>query len=190
MIESNGILGTLMSQSHTLGRSHLTDKQSQHIKETLSKYDPNNLTKADAKEIVSSFREAGIRPSKALKEAMSAEGFDAKTVAKKAGLRPLQGLKQAILAEGLDAKILAKKGGLQHQHPSGTAEKNESLNISENQLSELYKLLHQYHNDDSMDKDRNSLLNSIQTVLGGVEMIGLKEVARAHEANQKMIQSV
>ena len=164
MIESNGILGTLMSQSHTLGRSHLTDKQSQHIKETLSKYNPNNLTKADAKEIVSSFREAGIQPSKALKEAMSAEGFDAKTVAKKAGL--------------------------QHQHLSGTAEKNESLNISENQLSELYKLLHQYHNDDSMDKDRNSLLNSIQSVLGGVEMIGLKEVARAHEANQKMIQSV
>ena len=164
MIESNGILGTLMSQSHTLGRSHLSDKQSQHIKETLSKYDPNNLTKADAKEIVSSFREAGIRPSKALKEAMSAEGFDAKTVAKKAGL--------------------------QHPHPSETAEKKKSLNISENQLSELYKLLHQYHNDDSLDKDRNSLLNSIQTVLGGVEMIGLKQVTRAHETNQKMIQTV
>ena len=164
MIESNGILGTLMSQSHTLGRSHLTDKQSQYIKETLSKYDPNNLTKADAKEIVSSFREAGIRPSKALKEAMSAEGFD--------------------------AKILAKKGGLQHPHPSETAEKKKSLNISENQLSELYKLLHQYHNDDSLDKDRNSLLNSIQTVLGGVEMIGLKQVTRAHETNQKMIQTV
>ena len=164
MIESNGILGTLMSQSHTLGRSHLTDKQSQHITETLSKYDPNNLTKADAKEIVSSFREAGIRPSKALKEAMSAEGFD--------------------------AKILAKKGGLQPPHPSSTAEKKESLNISENQLSELYKLLQQYHNDDSLNKDRNSLLNSIQGVLGGVEMIGIKEVARAHETNQKMIKTI
>jgi len=164
MIESNGILGTLMSQSHTLGRSHLTDKQSQHITETLSKYDPNNLTKADAKEIVSSFREAGIRPSKALKEAMSAEGFD--------------------------AKILTKKGGLQPPHPSSTAEKKESLNISENQLSELYKLLQQYHNDDSLNKDRNSLLNSIQGVLGGVEMIGIKEVARAHETNQKMIKTV
>ncbi|NDA30314.1 MAG: hypothetical protein EBZ12_07680 [Alphaproteobacteria bacterium] len=164
MIESNGILGTLMSQSHTLGRSHLTDKQSQHITETLSKYDPNNLTKADAKEIVSSFREAGIRPSKALKEAMSAEGFD--------------------------AKILAKKGGLQPPHPSSTAEKKESLNISENQLSELYKLLQQYHNDDSLNKDRNSLLNSIQGVLGGVEMIGIKEVARAHETNHKMIKTV
>jgi len=164
MIESNGILGTLMSQSHTLGRSHLTDKQSQHITETLSKYDPNNLTKADAKEIVSSFREAGIRPSKALKEAMSAEGFA--------------------------AKILAKKGGLHPPHPSSTAEKKESLNISENQLSELYKLLQQYHNDDSLNKDRNSLLNSIQGVLGGVEMIGIKEVARAHETNQKMIKTV
>ena len=77
MIESNKILGTLMSQSHAQGRSHLTDKQSQLVTDTLSKYDPNNLTKADAKEITSRFREAGIRPSKALKEAISAEGFDA-----------------------------------------------------------------------------------------------------------------
>ena len=67
MIESNGILGSLMPKSLAQGR-HLTDKQAQHIKDTLSKYEPNNLTEADAKEIVSSFREAGIRPSKALKE--------------------------------------------------------------------------------------------------------------------------
>ena len=105
MIESNGILGTLMSQSHAQGRSHLTDKQSQLVTDTLSKYDPNNLTEADAKEIASSFRDAGIRPSKALKEAISAEGFDAKTLAKKAGLRPRKALKEAMMAEGLDARI-------------------------------------------------------------------------------------
>ncbi len=164
MIESNGILGTLMSQSHAQGRSHLTDKQSQLISDTLSKYDPNKLTEADAKEITSSFREAGIRPSKALKEVM--------------------------LAEGIDAKIVVKKAGLQRPQISGSAEMKESLNINENQLSELYKLLHQYHSDDSLDADRNSLLNSIQGVLGGIEMIGLKEVTRAHETNLKMTQTV
>ena len=164
MIESNGISGTLMSQSHTQGRSHLSDEQSQLVTDTLSKYDPNNLTKADAKEITSSFREAGIRPSKALKE--------------------------AILAEGFDAKTLAKKAGLQHPQISDSAGIKESFNISENQLSELYKLLHQYHSDDSLDADRNSLLNSIQGVLGGIEMLGHKEVTRAHETNQKMIQTV
>ena len=164
MIESNGILGTLMSQSHAQGRSHLTDKQSQLISDTLSKYDPNKLTEADAKEITSSFREAGIRPSKALKEVM--------------------------LAEGIDAKIVVKKAGLQRPQISGSAEMKESLNINENQLSELYKLLHQYHSDDSLDADRNSLLNSIQGVLGGIEMTGLNEVTRTHEVNRKMIQSV
>jgi hypothetical protein len=164
MIESNGILGTLMSQSHAQGRSHLTDKQSQLVTDTLSKYDPNNLTEADAKEILSSFRDAGIRPSKALKEAIS--------------------------AEGLDARIAAKKAELQAPHPSGSDGMKESFNISENQLSELYKLLHQYHSDDSLDADRNSLLNSIQGVLGGIEMIGLKEVTRAHETNLKMTQTV
>jgi len=163
MIESNGILGSLMPQSLAQGRQ-LTDKQAQLVKDTLSKYEPNNLTEADAKEIVSSFREAGIRPSKALKEAMSAEGFD--------------------------AKIVAKKAELQLPSPSNSAGKKEKFNISENQLSELYKLLHKYHNNDSLDADRDSLLNSIQEVLGGIQMIGLKEVTRAHEANQKMVQTV
>ena len=190
MIESNGILGTLMSQSHAQGRSHLTDKQSQLVTDTLSKYDPNNLTEADAKEIVSSFREAGIRPSKALKEAMSAEGFDAREVIKKAGIRPLKALKEAMMAEGLEAKMAAKKAELQLPRPSTSSGIKESFNVSENQLSELYKLLHQYHNNDSVDADRNSLLNSIQEVLGGIEMIGLKEVTRAHENNLKMTQTV
>ena len=164
MIESNGILGTLMSQSHAQGRSHLTDKQSQLVTDTLSKYDPNNLTEADAKEIASSFRDAGIRPSKALKKAISAAGFDAKT--------------------------LAKKAQLQAPHHSGAAGIKESFNISENQLGELYNLLHQYHSDDSLDADRNSLLNSIQGVLGGIEMIGLKEVNSTNETNLKMIQTL
>ena len=164
MIESNGILGTLMSQSHAQGRSHLTDKQSQLISDTLSKYDPNNLTKADAQEITSSFREAGIRPIRALKEAM--------------------------LADGLDAKIVSKKAELQLPRPSSSVGIKESFNISENQLSELYKLLHQYHSDDSLDADRNSLLNSIQGVLGRIEMLGHKEVTRAHETNQKIILTV
>jgi hypothetical protein len=190
MIESNGILGTLMSQSHAQGRSHLTDKQSQLVTDTLSKYDPNNLTEADAKEIASSFRDAGIRPSKALKEAISAEGFDAKTLAKKAGLRPLKALKEAMLGEELEARIAAKKAEIQAPHPSGSAGMKESFNISENQLNELYNLLHQYHSDDSLDEDRNSLLNSIQGVLGGIEMIGLKEVNSTNETNLKMIQTL
>lgn len=66
----------------------------------------------------------------------------------------------------------------------------ESFNISENQLGELYKLLHQYHSDGSLDADRNCLLNSIQGVLGGIEMIGLNEVNSANETNLKMIQTL
>ena len=189
MIESNGISGSLMPKSLAQGRQ-LTDKQAQLVKDTLSKYEPNNLTEADAKEIVSSFREAGIRPSKALKEAMSAEGFDAREVIKKAGIRPLKALKEAMMAEGLEAKMAAKKAELQLPRPSTSPRIKESFNVSENQLSELYKLLHQYHNNDSVDADRNSLLNSIQEVLGGIELFGLKEVTRTHEANRKMIQSV
>ena len=95
-----------------------------------------------------------------------------------------------MMAEGLEAKMVAKRAELQLPRPSSSDGIKESFNISENQLSELYKLLHQYHNDDTLDADRSSLLNSIQGVLGGIEMIGLKEVTEAHEANHKMIQSV
>ena len=121
---------------------------------------------------------------------MSAEGFDAREVIKKSGIRPLKALKEAMMAEGLDAKMLAKKAELQLPKPVSSAGTTESFNISENQLSELYKLLRQYHSDDSLDADRNSLLNSIQGVLGGSEMTGLNEVTRTHEVNRKMIQSV
>ena len=125
-----------------------------------------------------------------MKEAMLAEGFDAKEVVKKAGIRPIKALREAMMAEGLEAKMIATKAELQLPRSSTSSGIKESFNVSENQLSELYKLLHQYHNNDSVDADRNSLLNSIQEVLGGIEMFGLNEVTRTHEANRKMIQSV
>ena len=57
---------------------------------------------------MSRLREAGIRPSIALKQAMSREGFDAKEVVKKAGVRPIKALKEAMLAKGIDAQTVAK----------------------------------------------------------------------------------
>ena len=67
------------------GRS-LSAEQTSIIEDTLSKYDANNLSQSDAQEIVKSFQEAGIAPSKALESAMSASGFDAKQVGDLAGV--------------------------------------------------------------------------------------------------------
>lgn len=58
----------------------LSAEQQSLISETLSQYDVDNLTEADALSISEAFSEAGIAPSIALEQAVSDSGFDAKTI--------------------------------------------------------------------------------------------------------------
>lgn len=59
---------------------NLTEDQQNVISETLSKYDVENLTEADALSIVEAFSEAGIQPGGALEKAVASSGFDAKSI--------------------------------------------------------------------------------------------------------------
>ena len=58
----------------------LTEDQQSILSETLSQYDAENLTEADALSIVESFSQAGIQPGVAMEKAMSDLGFDAKSI--------------------------------------------------------------------------------------------------------------
>ena len=58
----------------------LTENQQSILSETLSQYDAENLTEADALSIVESFSQAGIQPGVAMEKAMSDLGFDAKSI--------------------------------------------------------------------------------------------------------------
>ncbi|MFT7008812.1 MAG: hypothetical protein ACJAXJ_003355 [Colwellia sp.] len=58
----------------------LSAEQQSLISETLSQYDVDNLTEADALNIVEAFAEAGIQPGLALEKAVSSSGFDAKSL--------------------------------------------------------------------------------------------------------------
>ncbi|MCX6082854.1 MAG: hypothetical protein NTW32_25275 [Chloroflexi bacterium] len=63
------------------GRQHrsapLTDAQKTQIQQILSEYDPANVSTTDAKAIFQSFRDAGIKPTRGMKEVIEAAGFDA-----------------------------------------------------------------------------------------------------------------
>lgn len=59
---------------------NLTDAQQNLISETLSEYDVDNLTEADALSITEAFAEAGIQPGIALEKAVADSGFDAKSL--------------------------------------------------------------------------------------------------------------
>lgn len=58
----------------------LTEEQQVLISDTLSEFDVENLTEADAISIVEAFSQAGIQPSAALEKAVSDLGFDAKSI--------------------------------------------------------------------------------------------------------------
>jgi hypothetical protein len=58
-------------------RKPLTDEQKKTVQDILSKFDPTNLSAADAKSILKSFEDAGIKGG-GLRDAISAVGFDPK----------------------------------------------------------------------------------------------------------------
>ncbi|KZN66886.1 hypothetical protein N478_18845 [Pseudoalteromonas luteoviolacea S4060-1] len=78
------------SQNMSFGRpqNQLSLEQTDTIKATLEQFDSQNLSEEDAKSIVETFKEAGIKPGKALAEQMSELGFDAKAVGELAGVEP------------------------------------------------------------------------------------------------------
>ena len=63
----------------------ITDEQKEKIKEILANYDAESITEEDAKEIFEAFKEAGITPSKGMKEAIEEAGFDADEIRSLAG---------------------------------------------------------------------------------------------------------
>jgi hypothetical protein len=99
----------------------LTKDQQSILSETLSQYDSENLTEADALSIVESFSQAGIQPGVAMEKAMSDLGFDAKSIGDSAkisekGSRPPPPPKQSseeitsmvdYLAELMEEKLAA-----------------------------------------------------------------------------------
>jgi hypothetical protein len=64
----------------------LTSDQQSVISDTLSEFDVDNLTKADALSIVEAFSEAGIQPGVALEKSVSDAGFDAKAIGELANI--------------------------------------------------------------------------------------------------------
>jgi hypothetical protein len=75
MVDSISSFGSTASMGAFPGPKALTDEQKAKVKDILSKYDPNNLTDADAKSIMDAFKEAGIQPSKDLQDTIKADGF-------------------------------------------------------------------------------------------------------------------
>ncbi|MDV7338007.1 hypothetical protein RYZ26_00270 [Terasakiella sp. A23] len=78
------MIGPVSSSISNVGQLYepqrLTESQNALIQELLSEYDSENLTDADIQAINDTFREEGIVPSRDLRNAIEAAGFDAETL--------------------------------------------------------------------------------------------------------------
>lgn len=121
----------------------LTQDQLQLIADTLSNYDPDNLTEADAQEIVNTFSEAGIAEGRGLAETMASYGFDARAVGELAG----------VTSDRPDGPPPPRGG-------EGVA----TLNISEDMLQQLNQLLTEYYDGDLTDAEKATTLDAIKDI--------------------------
>lgn len=116
----------------------LSDEQKSLVEETLSNYDAENLSEDDAKAIVETFKEAGIKPGKELADLTSELGFDAKEIGDLAGLEPPQGPPPA--------------------QPGG--EDEQSLNTED--LSTLQSIIDDYDLNDLSEEEEEEILNQLE----------------------------
>lgn len=111
----------------------LTESQKAKLEEILAKYDPENLDAEDAKSIFDAMREAGIQPSKAVKETVEAAGFDLEKFKPERPAGP---------------------------PPEMSGNKSESVNLSS--LQSLQTILNQFDLNNLSADDQDSLFSQIQ----------------------------
>jgi len=117
----------------------LTTQQSDFVKETLSEFDPENLTSDDAQSIQAAFEEQGIAPTKELAELMGELEFDAKSIG------------DASRPEG--------------QRPPPPPQNSLEQVNTDDVVSYLDELLEQYSSQLN-DEDKDSILSAVQEKFG------------------------
>lgn len=134
-------------QSQSKQSSSLNEEQQALLTETLSQFDGDNLSATDAQSIVEAFSEAGLSPGKALADAMSEAGFDAKEVGDLAGVGPAQ--------EGSGAPP-------QGPPPSGS----QGQGFTEEMLTTLESLLAEYEGKDLDSETIDSITATMEEIFG------------------------
>jgi hypothetical protein len=138
MVDQIQGMGSMVGAGMSFKTESLTADQKSQIKSILSQYDPDKVTKEDAKSIFQAFKEAGIRPSPGMKEAIEEAGFD---------------------AEDLRAK--GKPAGPPPPPPQG-AGNNKSSGVNLSALKSLQDILSEYDLTNMTDEDESGLLSTLQ----------------------------
>jgi hypothetical protein len=131
-------MGSMMGGGMQFKAEPLTADQKSQIQSILSQYDPDNVTEDDAKAIFQAFRDAGIKPSPGMKEAIEAAGFDADDMRTKG--KP--------------------EGGAPPPPPPGGDNNSSGVNLSV--LKSLQDILSEYDLTNMTQEDETGLLSKLQ----------------------------
>lgn len=112
----------------------LSEDQRNTLSETLSAYDPENLTVEEAQSIVEKFSDAGITPGRELASAMAEAGFDAHGVGELAGNEPPQAQNQ-----GFSEEMLSTLESLLEEYEGESIDENAIISISK-AMQEIFGL--------------------------------------------------
>ncbi len=113
----------------------LTAEQTNQVASILSEYDADSLTTEDAEAIREAFREAEIRPSRDLRQAIEAAGFDAEAIG-------------------------GSQGGPERGQGGGPPPPPQGQSLSS--LESLKEILSQYDLSNLDDEAQDSLLTQLQ----------------------------
>lgn len=120
----------------------LTDEQKKTVQDILSKYDPENLTADDAKEIFKALREANIPPGQGVMDAIDEAGFDSKELGKLG--RPDK-----------------PPQGPPPPPPDGTGQTEQSSGLDVSALKSLQELLNKYDLSNLSEEDQTDLMTQL-----------------------------
>jgi hypothetical protein len=128
----------------------LTEEQSTLISDTLSEYNVDNLSEADAQAIVDTFAEAGLTPGKEFADAIASAGFDAKEIGDLAGVGQSQD---------------------QSAGPPPPPPQSEGQGFTDEMLTTLETLLSEYEGQ-GLDSDTIDSITSTMEDLFGLDKTG------------------
>ena len=134
MINSIQGVSSMMGAGMMSKSQGLTDDQKNTITEILSQYDPDNVTEEDAKAIFQAFKDAGITPTRGMKEVIEAAGFD--------------------------AEDLRSKGMTDNQMPPPPPP-GQSSGVNLSALQSLQEILNQYDLTNLSEEDQTSLTQKL-----------------------------
>ena len=143
MVDQIQGMSSMMGIGNRFNTVPLTADQQSQVDTILSQYDPKNLSAADAKKIMSAFKEAGIKPGSSLKETVQAAGFDFKDLMTKA--RP-QGA----------------HGHHRSQESSDASSTSSATQINLSSLKSLQEILNQFDLSNLSKTDATGLVKQLQ----------------------------